>query len=129
MALPLRLGAFSALARAFRAATRPGSPGFGERFAAVPRLLRATMAGEYTGTSRGRLILALGGILYIVSPVDVVPEALLAFLGLADDALVASWVATTLINESESFLAWERSTGRPGRRGGRPGTVPGHVVR
>ena len=28
--------------------------------------------------------------------------------GLADDAVVMSWIAATVVNETESYLAWER---------------------
>jgi uncharacterized membrane protein YkvA (DUF1232 family) len=121
------LGAFRTLATALRTAMRPGSPGMGERLTAVPRLFLATFRGEYAGTTRGRLLLVLGAIAYIVSPVDFVPEAFLSVLGLADDALVFSWVAASVVNETEAFLAWERATPRQTRSG--RDTVPGHVVR
>jgi uncharacterized membrane protein YkvA (DUF1232 family) len=142
-----RLGAFRTIVTAVRTAMRPGSPSMGERASAVPRLVRATFRGEYPGSTRGRLLLVLGGIAYVVSPVDFVPEAFLAVFGLADDAMVASWVAATFVNETESFLRWERARSRDdaghrsGGFGGRWGrrhqeadhdaaheTVPGHVV-
>jgi uncharacterized membrane protein YkvA (DUF1232 family) len=141
MALP-RWAALRSLAAATRAASRPGGPSMGERLAAVPRLVRATARGDYPGTTPARL-LALGAALaYVVSPVDVVPEAFLAVLGLADDAVVMTWLAASVINETESFLKWERAGGRGsgGRRGRRDGgnprgddgpdtdTVQGHVV-
>jgi uncharacterized membrane protein YkvA (DUF1232 family) len=122
-----RFGAFRTLATALRTAMRPGSPGMGERLSALPRLFRATFRGEYSGTTRGRLLLILGAIAYVVSPFDFVPEAFLSVLGLADDALVFSWVAASVVNETESFLAWERSTPRQTRSA--RDTVPGHVVR
>ena len=37
-------------------------------------------------------------------------------LEIADDALVLGWVALTLVQETEAFLAWEQA-------------VPSHVVR
>ena len=143
-----RLGAFRTIVTAVRTAMRPGSPSMAERASAVPRLVRATLRGEYPGSTPGRLLMVLGGIAYVVSPVDFVPEAFLTVFGLADDAMVASWVAATFVNETESFLRWERSKSRAdeGRRsGGWSGarwgrrhrdderdaaheTVPGHVV-
>lgn len=147
-----RWAAFRTFAMAFRAATRPGSPGMRERLAAVPRMVRATVRGDYPGTSTARLAAIAAAVAYVVSPIDVVPEAFLALLGLTDDAVVASWVAASLVNETEAFLAWERLRGRgrgrgpgPGRRphdgrgewrgdgrggadGEGPDTVPGHVV-
>ena len=135
-----RLGAFRTIVMAVRTAMRPGSPGLGERLTAVPRLVRATFSGEYTGSTRGRLLMVLGAVAYVVSPVDIVPEAFLTVFGLADDAMVVSWIAATLVNETESFLGWERSVsrgaastgpsaGRGAARDARQDTVPGHVIR
>lgn len=70
-------------------------------------------------TSRRRLLLIVGALLYVISPIDLVPELFLPFFGLGDDALVISWIAATLINETESFLRWE---------GERPRTVRGYAV-
>lgn len=101
-----------AVARALRLATRPGGPSLGDRASALPRLVRAVGSGEYTGTSISRLALVVAGIAYVVSPVDLMPEGLLGVLGLADDAMVLGWVTTTLVEETEKFLAWEQTTGR-----------------
>ncbi len=126
MAVP-RWGVFRTFATALRTATRPGSPALGERLASVPRLVRATLRGEYTGTTRSRLFLIAAAIGYVVSPVDLVPEGLLAVFGLADDAMVVSWIAASVINETEAYLSWERGTGRAPRTD-HSDTVPGHVV-
>jgi uncharacterized membrane protein YkvA (DUF1232 family) len=104
----LRWGALRSLATAFRAATRPGTPGVGTRLTALPRLVWATFRGEYQGTSRGRLLAIIGALLYVISPVDLVPELVLPFIGLGDDAVVIGWIAVALINDTESFLRWER---------------------
>lgn len=123
-----RWGAFRTLATAIRSATRPGSPAMGERVSSLPRLIRATFRGEYAGTTRGRLLLILAAVAYVVSPVDFLPEAVLPLLGLADDAMVVSWIAASIINETESFLTWERTTAGSARRSAPEDTVPGHVV-
>ena len=115
----LRWGAFRSLATAFRTATRPGTPGVGVRLASLPRLAWATIRGEYSGTSRGRLAAIVGALLYVISPIDLVPEMFVPLLGLGDDALVISWVAASLVNETESFLRWERHGN---------GTVRGEVI-
>jgi len=118
-ATSMRWGAFRSLATAFRTATRPGTPGVGARLTSLPRLVRATIRGEYVGTPRRRLLGIVGALLYVLSPIDLVPELLLPFLGLGDDALVIGWIAASLINETESFLTWERE---------RDGTVRGEVI-
>ena len=97
------------LGNAIRIATRPGSPALSERAAALPRMVRATLSGQYDGTSVVRLAAMAGAVAYIVSPVDLMPEGLFAVFGLADDAMVLSWLAANLVTETEDFLAWERS--------------------
>ena len=61
----------------------------------------------------------LGAVLYVVSPLDLVPEAILPLVGLGDDAIVIAWIATALVNQTEGFLAWERQ---------REQTVRGDVI-
>ncbi|MBK9476187.1 MAG: DUF1232 domain-containing protein [Tetrasphaera sp.] len=127
------------LAAALRLATRPGGPSLAARAAALPRLLRATVAGQYPGTTLVRLLTLAAAIAYVVSPVDVLPEALLGPLGLADDAFVVTWLVRGLVEETEAFLEWERaaptpasgpsSTSAPGASTPGPQTVKSHVVR
>ena len=105
-----RIASVVAVARAVRLAVRPGGPSIGERAGAVPRMVRATFSGEYVGVSKGRLMLMLAAAGYLVSPLDLIPEAVLPIIGLADDALVLSWLATRLVEETEAFLAWEKGT-------------------
>jgi len=112
-----RLASVGAVVRAVRLAIRPGGPSIGERAGAVPRMIRATASGQYTGTTVGRLLLMGAAAGYLITPVDLIPELVIPVLGLADDALVLSWLATRLVEETESFLEWERA--------GMPGAAPG----
>lgn len=141
-----RWGVFRTLATALRSAVRPGGPGLGERLSALPRLLRATVRGEYRGTTTGKMFLVAAAAAYVLSPVDLVPEAFLTLFGLADDAMVVTWIAATVVNETDAFLAWERAAQGAGPQGAGeqgfrdPGsgprgstahaqTVPGEVIR
>jgi uncharacterized membrane protein YkvA (DUF1232 family) len=105
--------AWTALLRVFK----PGTPGVGRRIAAIPRMIRATMRGEYDGRSR-LAMMAVAGV-YVVSPIDVVPEAIFLFLGLIDDAAIVAWFAGAVLDETERFLEWERQ---------RAMVIPGHTV-
>jgi Protein of unknown function (DUF1232) len=111
-----RRTALIAFARVFK----PGTPGLGRRIAAIPRLIKATAKGEYDGGLR-LFLMGLAG-LYILSPIDAIPEAIFLFVGLIDDAFVASWLTGTLLSETERFLEWEKQRGRG------PSVVPGTVV-
>lgn len=72
-------------------------------------MVGATIRGKYDGA--WRLAMMAGALAYIVSPIDLVPEAFLLIFGLADDALVATWLAGAVLSETERFLDWERRTG------------------
>ena len=100
-----RTAAFTALARALMSGARGGPP-LGTRLAALPRMLKASARGEYDGGMRVAMMAAATA--YVVSPIDVVPEAFLWVFGLADDALMVTWLAGTVLAETERFLDWEK---------------------
>lgn len=114
MAMSHRVRSAAHLASAVNNAARPGGPSLFQRLRAVPRLVRAVRSGQYTGLSSTRLLMLLAGVGYVVSPIDVVPEGLLLALGLVDDVLVIGWVATTLVRETEDFIAWEETVAAHG---------------
>jgi uncharacterized membrane protein YkvA (DUF1232 family) len=121
-----RFAQVGALLKAMRPVMEPGSPGLQERAGSVPRLVRATLDGRYTGISKGRLVLMLAATGYIVSPLDLIPEAVVPILGIADDALVLSWLATRFIEETERFLEWEAAeSGMPYAGGSAGGAADG----
>lgn len=107
MAAKGRIAALTVFWRALRTARRPGAPGIGAQLASVPRMLGAGFSGRYSGLAWTRILGALVGVLYIVSPVDFVPEVLLGVFGLGDDAFVAAWVVGALLGETDAFLRWE----------------------
>jgi uncharacterized membrane protein YkvA (DUF1232 family) len=101
----------------------PGTPGLGTRFKAIPRLVRATVTGRYRGMGAGRLALLALGAVYVVSPVDLIPELLIPVLGLGDDLFVLTFVLSGLMAETEQFLAWELAQDAAAGR-----SVPGEVI-
>ena len=120
-----RTAAFAVLWRVLRDSRRPGDPTLGERFAALPRLGRATLEGRYGGMGLGRMLAFLIATLYIVSPIDLMPEVLLPLIGGADDLAVLAWLTGALIGEADRFLDWESE--RP--RAYADDVVSGEVVR
>ena len=105
----LRWGALGAVGAAIRSAGSTDAPGLGTRLSALPRMALAIRRGEYTGADLRQLWLMLAGVGYVVSPVDLVPEALLLLGGVADDALVIGWLAVSVIRTTDAFLDWERN--------------------
>lgn len=80
-----------------------------ERARAVPRMVGAKLRGRYPQLGAGKLLTMAVLMLYIVSPVDFVPELFIPILGLADDIGVAVWLTTMTLGESERFVLWERN--------------------
>ena len=83
------------------------------------------MEGHYDGLGLGRLLLLLMAAMYILSPIDLIPEVLLPILGGADDLAVIAWLAGALIGEADRFLDWETQTPASYRST----AVPGEVVK
>jgi uncharacterized membrane protein YkvA (DUF1232 family) len=106
---PRRIAAFRALWHAVSQGRRPGAPGFGDRLRSLPRMVVGAVSGRYAELGKGRLALFVLALAYLVSPVDLVPEAFLALLGLGDDAIVALWLGGAFLVETDRFLNWERS--------------------
>jgi uncharacterized membrane protein YkvA (DUF1232 family) len=100
-----RTAAFTALGKALISGVR-GGPSLGKRVAALPRMIKATTRGEYDGGKRVALM-ALATA-YIISPIDLIPEAIFLVFGLADDAVAVAWLAGAVLAETERFLEWER---------------------
>ena len=111
-----RTAAFTALARALLSGAR-GGPSISTRLAALPRMLKATARREYDGGMRVAMMAAATA--YVVSPFDFVPEAIFLVFGLADDAIVITWLAGTILAETERFMEWEKQ---------RDGVIPGTRV-
>jgi uncharacterized membrane protein YkvA (DUF1232 family) len=102
-----------------------GPTGFTARLASIPRMVRDVLRGRYDGLSRGRLLLMVVAVFYIVSPVDLLPEIFLTIPGLADDAAVAAWLVAALIGATTAYRAWENGQVAPADD---PRVVPGEVI-
>lgn len=108
-----RAGRTAAFTTLFRALTRrggPGDPGPATRVKALPSMIGDAWRGTYPHLGKGKLAGFLLALAYLVSPVDLVPEAFLAVFGLTDDAVVAMWLAGALLAESDRYLGWRRET-------------------
>ncbi|GAA0533376.1 hypothetical protein GCM10010172_12810 [Paractinoplanes ferrugineus] len=104
-----RTAAFTALAKALMSGARGGTP-ISKRLAALPRMLKATAKGQYDGGLRVAMMAAATA--YVVSPIDFIPEAFLLVAGLADDAVMITWLAGSVLAETERFLEWEKERDR-----------------
>ena len=70
------------------------------------RLLRAWSRRDYRGVTRSTIVLVVAGLLYLVSPIDAIIDAI-PVLGFLDDALVLGWVFRQVRSELDAFREWE----------------------
>lgn len=72
------------------------------------RLLRAYASGRYREIPWSSLLSIVASIVYFVMPLDLIPDFILA-LGLIDDAALLGWILTSLKDDIDHFIEWEKS--------------------
>jgi uncharacterized membrane protein YkvA (DUF1232 family) len=77
---------------------------------ALARLMRAYARGDYRKVSWESMVVVVGAVLYVVSPIDLIPD-MLGGAGLLDDASVLAFAYRKVHKEVEAFLEWERASG------------------
>lgn len=75
------------------------------QFERISRLVLAYAKGDYRGVAIGNIALSVAALLYLVSPVDLIPDFLVG--GLLDDLALLTWLYRTFSDEIERFLEWE----------------------
>ncbi|MBL4650039.1 MAG: DUF1232 domain-containing protein [Aureispira sp.] len=78
-----------------------------ERLGILIRLIRAYLKGEYAGISKKNIALSLAAVLYFLSPLDLIPDFLVA--GFLDDLALLTWLYNNLKEELEEFQSWEEN--------------------
>lgn len=75
-------------------------------FQAMLRLIRAYSDGAYRDIPESTLVVIVAAIVYLVNPLDVIPDALPA-LGYLDDATVIALAVKRSRDALDNFMAWE----------------------
>jgi uncharacterized membrane protein YkvA (DUF1232 family) len=96
------------LARAAAAARGRGGSwrGLGADLRDAWRLVRCYLRGDYRAVRLRSVLAALVGVLYFLSPIDLIPDVFV-LLGLTDDLVVVTLVFTVLREELAGFRAWQ----------------------
>ena len=70
--------------------------------------------GRYTDYSKGNFLLAVAALIYVVSPLDLVPDFLIV-LGLLDDVAIVGWAMSRLKTEVDKYQAFaaEKAASEP----------------
>lgn len=79
-----------------------------DKFKTLLRLIRAIYKKEYTDFPWGSLVKATATIIYLVSPLDLIPD-FLPFLGMMDDFALISWTIGSLNDDIVAFENWEEA--------------------
>ncbi len=80
--------------------------GFVQKIPDIFRMVKTWRRGEYPMRSLD-IILPLLGMLYVISPIDLLPEVAVPVIGVLDDLAVLSLAIPKLIREVDKFLLWE----------------------
>lgn len=71
------------------------------------RMVQIHISGEYKAFSNASLLLVVFGLIYFITPTDVIPDFIPA-LGFTDDASVLYLIYRKLGKDIEKFLEWSR---------------------
>ncbi len=99
----------------------------GRRLAAVLPMVRDTLKGRWPGAPKARVLGGLAGLVYVVSPLDILPEVLLGPFGLGDDIALAAVSVAALLSAAEDWLeARDAAVAAP--MPGEGDVIPGVVI-
>jgi uncharacterized membrane protein YkvA (DUF1232 family) len=68
-------------------------------------LMRHFANGSYRGIETKNVIIILAGMIYFISPIDLIPDVL-PIVGFADDIALISFIYNSLSDELEKFELW-----------------------
>ncbi len=75
-------------------------------FLAMLRLLRAYYAGSYRRIPWHTVLLIIAAVIYVVNPMDFIPDVLFG-VGLLDDATVLAFALRAVKDRLDAFMGWE----------------------
>ncbi|PIQ20166.1 MAG: hypothetical protein COW65_16525 [Cytophagales bacterium CG18_big_fil_WC_8_21_14_2_50_42_9] len=74
------------------------------------RLVRSYFRGEYRAISTKSIVIGIATLLYVVSPIDLVPD-FIPIIGFADDISLMAWFIKAFQTELLKFREWEQAQG------------------
>lgn len=81
----------------------------GDDLKTLLRLLRAYATGQYRDVPIQSMLLIVAAVIYVVSPLDLIPEFVPGIGGL-DDLTVLTFALKVVRTELDEFVAWEQDT-------------------
>ncbi len=86
----------------------------GDTLASIPvlaSLIRSYAKKEYTDIPLGSILAITSALIYFVSPIDFIPDAL-PVVGLVDDALVITACLRWVESDVEEYIKWRTDNGK-----------------
>ncbi|EAR08269.1 YkvA family protein [Reinekea blandensis] len=72
------------------------------------QMIRAWVSGEYREVPTTSLIAIIAGLIYLLSPIDLIPD-MIPVLGYLDDIFVLGVVFTQVAKDLRAFEAWQQA--------------------
>lgn len=69
-------------------------------------MVRSYQSGEYRNIRRTTILKVIGALIYLVSPIDLIPDFILGF-GFADDVAIILFVTKTIFEELTRYSDWQ----------------------
>ncbi|WP_181306383.1 YkvA family protein [Rufibacter sp. XAAS-G3-1] len=73
------------------------------------RLVKAYYKGTYRNVDTKSMLLGVAVLLYMVTPIDLVPD-FIPIIGFADDLSLMAWFISAFQDELQRFQVWEEGT-------------------
>ena len=86
-------------------------PLVGEEFAVIPimiSLIKHYVEGKYTTVPYGTILAIMSALIYVLSPVDIIPD-FIPFVGYLDDVAVIGLCLSMVKTDIEAYDEWRRS--------------------
>lgn len=75
-------------------------------FMTAVALVRSYTKGEYREIPWQSILLMIGGLLYFLSPIDLIPD-FIPLKGLVDDVAILAYIFTSIHGDLERFRQWQ----------------------
>ena len=86
-------------------------PLVGEEFAGIPimiSLIKHYVEGKYTTVPYGTILAIMSALIYVLSPVDIIPD-FIPFVGYLDDVAVIGLCLSMVKTDIEAYDEWRQS--------------------
>jgi uncharacterized membrane protein YkvA (DUF1232 family) len=82
--------------------------GVWENFQQLFRMIKASTSGQYHGVEKKTLLGGIAVLIYLLTPIDLVPD-FIPVIGMLDDAALLAWFLTSIKTELDHFVEWEKT--------------------